>query len=144
VNISKLQPGPIRHPQLTDEQLARIRKIHEAFLEVNDIPFEKTVENFQRDVDPEEEIVIWETIAKAYIEYTSKHKLTLEKKKSVYAALILRSMAPEEYVLEQLKSNPLSANILSDEEVKEVLKHYQAAEVPLSIILKEDDTFSLN
>jgi len=128
VKISELEPGPIRHEQLTGEQLVRIRKIHEMFQEVNGISLDETIENFKRDVNPEKEIEIWEKIAEAYTGYCSGRTLTLEKKKIVYEILLLRSLAPEEYVLENLKSN-----LLSPEEAKEVMSHYQGEPEPIEI-----------
>jgi hypothetical protein len=126
--ISELEPGPIRHEQLTAEQLTRIQKIHETFREVNDASLEETIENFKRDVNPETEIVVWEQIAEAYTKYTSSHKLALEEKKAVYEILLLRSLAPEEMVLENLKTD-----IFSEEQAKEMMSYYEGEPEPITV-----------
>jgi len=46
VKVSELEPGPIRHEQLANEQLARIQKIHETFLEVSGVLLEETIAIF--------------------------------------------------------------------------------------------------
>jgi hypothetical protein len=123
VRLSKLQPGPIRHEQLSDEQLRRIRKIHQTFQEVYPISLEKTIENFKRDLDPEPEIVIWERIAEAYTAYLSRYKLSSKEKRAVFEVLLLRSSAPERYVLKNLKTT-----LFSKEKVKEIMSYYHGPE----------------
>ena len=127
-NISDIQPGPVRHQQLTDEQMKRIRRIHQTFQEVYPISLEKTIENFKRDIDPEPEIVIWERMAEAYTVYLRKHKLSLEEKKAVYEILLLRSAAPERYVLENLQNR-----VFSEEKIKEIMRYYQVTEQPFIV-----------
>src|SRR5438309_1691551 len=56
VDPKTLQPGPIRREALSDDQMARIRALQATFAEVNGQSVEQWVDNFKRDVDPDEEL----------------------------------------------------------------------------------------
>src|SRR5262245_17247039 len=60
VDPAKLQPGPVRHEQLSADQLERIKKLQQTFREVDAMPLEKWVDDFKRDADPDREIRIYE------------------------------------------------------------------------------------
>jgi hypothetical protein len=114
-----LEQSPIVHEQLTDDQVARIRKFHETFLAVFDVPFEATLEDFRKEPNLEAEILIWEQMATAYIRYNSGRSLTIEEKEAVFDILLIRTMASEEWILENREWDEFSS-----EEVKEIVSYY--------------------
>ncbi len=108
VDPSTLQPGLIRHDSLTPEQMERVRKLQAVFVEVDGQSVEQWVDNFKRDSNPDRELDIWETMAKAHTAYCSKRTLSPEAKKEVYKVVLLRSMASEKDVLERLELKVLT------------------------------------
>lgn len=103
-----IQPGPIRRDALSDEQMARIRPLQATFAEVDGQTVEQWVDSFKRDVDPDQELRVWERMAKAYQAYCDGRKLSTETKKEVYRVVLLRSMASEQDVLERANLKELS------------------------------------
>jgi len=119
VNAAELKPNEIQHEQLSEEQLRRIKKLHETFAEVDSSSLEKWIDNFKRDVNPDSEIAVWERIANAYTNYCSRRGLTLESKDDVFQALLLRSMTSDEEAVKTLKLKALSAD-----EARKIMKAY--------------------
>ncbi|MBI3465203.1 MAG: hypothetical protein HY000_19430 [Planctomycetes bacterium] len=58
--------------------------------------------------DPDRELLVWERMAKAYQAYCNGRTLSPNAKKEVYRVVLLRSMAPEQEVLERIKLEELS------------------------------------
>ena len=56
IDPSKIQSGPIQRDSLTDEQISRIKKLQQTFVEVDGQSLEKWIDNFKRDLDPDREI----------------------------------------------------------------------------------------
>jgi len=105
---------------LSDKQISRITSFQEILKEVNTIPLEETIENFQRDVNPDKEIKIWEHIAKVYQIINEEHKeLNIDKKTDIYNLLLYRSMMPKEEIFKQIKLKSLSI-----EEADKYLSYY--------------------
>jgi hypothetical protein len=119
MNVTDLKPNKIQHEQLSQEQLKRIKKLHEIFAEVDRSSLEKWIDNFKRDINPDAEIAIWERVAKAYTSYCSRRELTLEAKDDVFQALLLRSIPSDE---ESVKTLKLKA--LSTDEARTVMREY--------------------
>ncbi|MEZ5039974.1 MAG: hypothetical protein R2828_08780 [Saprospiraceae bacterium] len=120
INISELQPNEIVHEKLSDEQINRITKFKEILKEVDTTPIEKTIENFQRDLNPDREIAIWERIAEAYKNVNSENKdLSIDERNEVYNLFLYRSMMPKEQVLQKIKLKSLSVD-----KAKEFIKYY--------------------
>jgi hypothetical protein len=116
---ASLEPGPIRREGLSSIQMERIHKLRNALAEVYHSPIEKWVDNFKRDADPDKELAVWERIAAGYTQYCSKRLLSIEAKKDVFQLLLLRSMAPEQEVLNRIKLKTLTVD-----EAKEILKEF--------------------
>ena len=108
IDPNTIQPGPIRRDSLTPEQMERVRKLQSVFVEVDGQSVEQWVDGFKRDLNPDSELDIWETMAKAYTAYCSKRTLSPEAKKEVYKVVLLRSMASERDVLDRLQLKVLT------------------------------------
>jgi hypothetical protein len=102
INTLQQEPGPIWHETLSEQQLARIRRIKETFAEVDNRTLDKWIDGFRREPNIEREMGLCELMAMAYSRYVESHTLTLEGKNEVFKVVILRSMASEEEVLGHL------------------------------------------
>jgi hypothetical protein len=113
---------------LTDEQLARITHVQKVFQEVDSSPLEKWVEDFQRDVNPDNEIKIYENMAAAYEAFTTSKTLSMDAKKDVYQVVLLRSAAPEQEVITHLK-----LRVLTEQDARQIMAHYSGAPEPIKV-----------
>lgn len=84
VPIDELQLGPIRHGSLSDSLTNRIRLMREVLLEVNPCSWRETVDNFRRDMNPEQELVLWEYIASIYLTVVNEFDLPVDKRRILY------------------------------------------------------------
>ena len=120
VNPADLKPLPIQHDQLSDDQLRRIKKLHETFAEIDkSYSLETWIDNFKRDMNPDKEIASWERIAKVYTNYTSRKELSLEAKEDVFQTLLMCSMSSDEETIKSLK-----LKVLSQDEARKLCKEY--------------------
>ena len=126
---NKLTPGPIQHAKLTDEQLARITHVQKVFHEVDSSPLEKWVDDFKRDVHPDNEITIYENMATAYEAFATSKALSIDAKKEVYQVVLLRSGAPEVDVIAHLK-----LKVLTEKDAREIMAHFSAAPEPIKVV----------
>lgn len=119
IDPEQIQPGPIRHESLTDEQLTRLGKVYDVFAQVDGQPIKVWIDNFKRDIDPDQELAIWEIMASAYSQYCDNRELSLEAKREVYQVVLLRSMVPEDQVLQHLE-----LKVLSVDDAREVMQGF--------------------
>src|SRR5262245_19673392 len=129
VEVNKLKPGPIRHSTLTDKQMARIERLQEIFSEVSPQPLEKWVDDFKRDMNPDNELAVWESMATAYQTFVASKTLPQDGKKDAFGVVLLRSCASEEQVLKDLK-----LNVLTVEEAKELMNLMPLKPSPITAV----------
>ncbi len=129
IDPNKLKPGPIRHASLTEEQMARVQRVQKVFSEVDPSPIEKWVEDFRRDLNPERELGLWESMATAYETFTTSKTLALDGKKEVFQVVLLRSGAPEEDVLKHLK-----LKILTEKDARDIMRLFSAQPTPVTVV----------
>jgi hypothetical protein len=96
IPLENIMEGPIRHRTLPVDLLVRLHLIQKVFEEVLPLTVEQTVDNFQRDMHPDEQIHIWERMATAYLAITSARTFTIAEKRSVFSALLGKSMGESE------------------------------------------------
>jgi hypothetical protein len=63
--LRDIQDGPIRHHDLPAALLVRIQNIWFATRDLIPLSLAKTIENFQRDLRPEQEVEVWERLTSA-------------------------------------------------------------------------------
>lgn len=115
--ISHFQPSPIAQDVLPDGFIERIRAYKLILSEVETSSLEEAVSNFQRDFEPERELIIWERIALIYQEFITEHLVTSqEAKKDVLVVLLSSSMGAINYT---------TINHLTKEQIKEIAELYQ-------------------
>lgn len=94
VNTKDIKPSTIRHEELPLGFIKRVLEFKEILKEVETSSVERTVSNFQRDLYPENELIIWEYIANAYQTVTKEESnLTLTMKKKVFAKILKSTMS---------------------------------------------------
>jgi hypothetical protein len=94
VPIASLKPGPIRN-NLTPDQERRIAAVRETFSEVLDQPLAQWIDDFRRDLIPEKEIVVWESMAAEYKKHVGL-RTTPDARKRLYSSILMASLgAPD-------------------------------------------------
>ncbi len=123
VDPNTIQPGPIQHETLTEGQLARIKRIHTTFAEIQGVTLEATIEDFKRDLHVDREIAIWEGMAKAYEKYVAANPRSLDAKKEAFKVILMRSMASEDEAIAHLK-----LSVLTEQEARTIMRSYPVSE----------------
>ena len=131
IAVDKIQRGPIRQAQLTDEQMTRLRKVHATFAEVDGQTLAQWEDDFKRDADPDKNLGIWEDMEVATLAYCKNKTDDLPTKKEVFKVVLLRSMAPTRDVLRQAK-----LNILTQAQAMEIMGEYPSDPMPVEVIRK--------
>lgn len=100
IDISKVQPGPIRHESLSPEMLDHAKAVFDVIGPYLGMNLERFELNLMRDSDPETEFVVWVSITAAWIAYHDKHLggeyLSDEEEKNLINALIIISTGATE------------------------------------------------
>ncbi len=95
VDLSKLQPGPIRNKSLPPELLEHVQAIYDVVGPYLDMTLEQFEIGFMRDAHPESEVAVWCSITAAWIAYHEQHLddeyLADEDEKQLIAALVVIS-----------------------------------------------------
>ena len=90
IKLSELQMSPIRDENLPDGFIKRVQKYKEVLWEVETTSLEEAISNFQRDLYPMTELIIWEKIASDYAEVSkNKPEWTLAEKKELFGKLLI-------------------------------------------------------
>lgn len=94
VNASDLKPGgPIRHDSFDIEFAARLRLMREVLLEVFPVDWPTTIDNFRRDMHPDDELVLWELVASIYVTVLNEYNLDYTERRALYLKLLEKMLA---------------------------------------------------
>ena len=88
VKLNELKLGPIRHQQLPPSLVARIEALRLTLDEVYPQSREKWLDGFQRDMNPEPEVVWWERLAQCYLEYRRRNTLNVDQKMAAFRVVL--------------------------------------------------------
>ena len=95
IDISQLQPGPIRHESLSPELLDHVRAVFDVIGPYIGMTLEQFEVNLMRDVHPENEVAVWCGITAAWIayheEYLDDKYLADDEENKLIGALIVIS-----------------------------------------------------
>jgi hypothetical protein len=129
-NIENLTPGPIVHESLNEGQLEKIKFIQETFNEVYPVSLDKTITNFKRDQNPDNEINIWLNMARTFQPFALENLGVekLEVRKEAFKLILMRSMMSEK---EAISKSELQA--LSNSEIQNILNNYTLEAKPISV-----------
>jgi hypothetical protein len=95
IPISQLKRSAIRHQELPLSLVARINYLHETLDEVYPQPIEAWMDGFQRDMNPESEIVWWERLTRCYLAYTEPKDLSFKQKQAAFKILFTLGMGSD-------------------------------------------------
>lgn len=95
IEIEKVHPGPIRHPELSDELVGRIRLLRASLLGVYTHSMEFWIDGFKRDAHPSQEVSWWEHVAAVHREYAAMARLTKDQHQAAYEAVFSIAMGDE-------------------------------------------------
>lgn len=100
VDPRSLRPGPIRHESLPPELLDRAGAVYGVLGPYLGTTLEQFEVNLMRDADPESEVVVWCSIAAAWLAYHEQHTgdepLPDDQEKTLIAALVAISTGVED------------------------------------------------
>jgi hypothetical protein len=135
-NIQTIDPNEIHlnshvHKKLSPELLKRIRATIDVFEIVDGMSYEKVVDLYKRDLDPESNLVIWEEMARVYKIFCKSRCTNHAERMDVYRALLLRSMYTDSNALKNLKINVITRN-----EAKNIISQYRLKAKPIDVIKK--------
>jgi len=129
VNPNDVQLSPYRHKELPPALLKRIRATTDVFEKVDGLSYEKAVDLYKRDLNPEENLVLWEEMVKGYTTFCKARCTTAPERMDVYRALLLRSMFEEQEAIQRTQPKVLSAA-----EVSSVVKLYRLPAKPIDVV----------
>lgn len=90
VRTSTLKKPPIRHETLPYNVVNRIRLLREVLIEVFPQDWRTVIDNFRRDLHPEDELRIWESLASVYVAVVNEFKLGPDERHKLYSELLDR------------------------------------------------------
>jgi len=129
VELDRIQVRqPIGTSTLTTEQRDRIEVVSMILDDVKPLGGDSWHDSFSRDRNPENEILLWEEIARAYVATDQKHSLTTSERFEAYVLLLLRSGTPSSKVLKSMKLSKLT-----EEKARKILAEYSLPPRPLCI-----------
>jgi hypothetical protein len=132
VSLASLKPSPPGRSLLTREQDQRIEIIAGILKNVCPDNIENWIIDFSRDSNPENEIIVWENIAKAFVRIDSEKYLNEEQKKEAYKLLLMRSLMPTANVIERYQSKLFCLKI-----AKRILAAYEASPKPMIVSTRQ-------
>lgn len=109
-NYADIKISEIRHEKLPKELMLRITNLHYSIFNILGFDLHEMIDNFRRDMHPNEEVVVWEFINLCFQKYLNEIE-NPNNKKEIINQLLLFSMG----ILEKY-------NDISDEKYLELLK----------------------
>jgi hypothetical protein len=83
-NPDDLRSGPVRQGMLPPELVHRVETICSVLADVFPMSAIEWIDNLQRDLVPEHEVLWWERVAGCYVEFTAKAEPTLDERKVAF------------------------------------------------------------
>jgi hypothetical protein len=110
INPAQLVSGPLRHKELPDDLISRIRLIRAALLGFHTHSMKCWLDGFQHDTRPSLEIAVWERICAAVHEYmTMSSEFSPDAVQVFNVALCLANGADKSQLAEYLTALPADA-----------------------------------
>ncbi len=132
IDPNKVQYNGYVHETLPPTLLKRIKLTTDTFEIVDGVSYEKAVDLYKRDIDPESNLVIFEEMARVYNLYCKGKCLSAAERSDVYKALLLRSMFNSEQALARFQPKAIS---ISD--AKNIISQYKLEAKPIDVIQKK-------
>ena len=129
MNPKDIQISGYRHKELPPALLKRIKATTDTFESIDGVSYEKAVDLYRRDLSPEDNLVLWEEMVRAYKIFCKSRCTSPQERMDVYRALLLRSFFSES---EALKRTDLK--VLKATEALAVMKLYRLPPKPLDVV----------
>ena len=127
-DVLKLKQGPYRREQLAPEQIERVKRYVSDLPESAPMTLEEHLDGLRRDIDPDQEIGIWEHVVTAYKSYCSSRCPDADTQLYALQVLLSRSGQSDAEVLSSLKAG----NVLRSE-APAILKHYRWKPIRITV-----------
>jgi hypothetical protein len=88
VDPSELSRGPVVHQRLSDQVLVRIKMVHHALGTLLKQSLSDLVDSFMRDINLNEELMIWEKMAATYLDIVRELQMDADQQAEVLAILL--------------------------------------------------------
>lgn len=124
-----IQFSGYHHKTLPPDLFKRIKATTDVFEPIDGISYEKAVDLYKRDVNPEENLVLWEEMVRAYQLFCKSRCGSPEERMDVYRTLLLRSMFSES---ESLKRARLK--VLPSSDALALMKLYRLPPRPIDVV----------
>jgi hypothetical protein len=98
MNLKNLKPGPIRRAQLSPELVLRIDVVRAALAEVCALTEAEWRDAFQRDSNPEREMVWWERVAGCYAPLVAGRAFSPDQRQAAFNVIfgLFSGVEPEQ------------------------------------------------
>ena len=87
VKIKDLKPGPIRRTTLPPELLSRVETLRTVLADVCPISGEQWLDNLQRDLDPEQEVLWWERLAGCFTGFVAQRDFSSDQRQAAFKVI---------------------------------------------------------
>jgi hypothetical protein len=94
--IGDIKPSKIRHEELPTTILVRAKIIWHVIKDLEIMDYDELIQNFKRDLHPQNEIKIWERIVAAYLDIISEKEIGKQTKRDILIELVRLSMMGKE------------------------------------------------
>ncbi len=93
IKTLNIKLGKVRDDILPEGFIFRVQKYKEILREVETSSLEEAINNFQRDLHPENELIIWEHIANCYATIMQDNvDRTMAEKKKIFREILISTM----------------------------------------------------
>jgi hypothetical protein len=119
IDLSKLQRGPVRHPELPLTLVARVNYLRTTLEEAYPQSMDQWLDGFKRDANPDREVLWWERLARCYVAYNALKELTIHQKRVLFKVIfnLLMGSRPE--------TQEIDLQTLPDGALEEILANLQ-------------------
>jgi hypothetical protein len=129
VNPKEIQFSGYRHKELPPALLKRIKATTDTFESIDGVSYEQAVDLYKRDLNPEENLELWEEMVKAYKSFCKSRCRSPEERMDVYRSLLLRTMFEEQEALKRA-----NLKVLRPSEAIAVMKLYRLPPKPIDVV----------
>lgn len=134
VNPKTLKLAPIRHDELPDDLVGRIRLIRAALIGPDPQTMAYWLDGFKRDMNPQKEIPIWEHIAACYLEYVAINNLSRAQHRAAFNyAFGVVNGTDEERLEEHAAQLPAGSVPLLRDACRSKLPAYEIRDLPATL-----------
>ena len=132
VDPKEIQYNQYMHASLPEKLLIRIKATTDIFESIDGVSYEKAIDLYKRDLDPESNLEIWEEMVRVYKLFCTDRCSEQEEKIDVYRTLLTRSMFNTEETLLRIELQSISKK-----EAKEIVSMYRLKAIPIPVYQSE-------